>query len=126
MNILEKFYSDALQITQSQDFQSETIKEALCGLFCRTVRSYDKSLILIAEDITQHWIDSHQNDSADGAVQWFYAVFLLLDNSLSADMDFDDADWEALQDIVTDHADSLSVEFLQSFMNTVLARHKID
>ncbi len=113
-----------------QKESADTIQETLCSFFCRTIRTYDKQLLPIAEDIAAYWKECRQNAPAEpiteDAAQWFYAAFCLLDNSLSDDMDFSDEDWNAFQSIITAYSDSLSIEFLESFMSTVLERHKIN
>ncbi len=123
MNTLEKFYSDALKLVQKSE--PEVGKETLPDFFCRTIRTYDKALLPVAEDIAQYWIETHNGEDGNTAAQWFYEVFSLLDNTFTDDMDFNNADWEAFQSIITAYSESLSLDFLQSFMSIVIERHKM-
>ncbi|MGP1455924.1 MAG: hypothetical protein ACTTJ7_09260 [Treponema sp.] len=123
MTALEKFYSDADRLVQKNPLHSD--KEELTALFCRAIRAYDKQLVALAEDITQYWLDTHAADSSKEAVEWFYAVFALLDGSFQSTMDFSDNDWAELNAIVNAHADTLDMSLLHSIMNLMLSRHKL-
>ena len=123
MTALEKFYSDAERLIQKYSPHSE--KEALAELFCNAIKVYDKQLVALAEDITQYWLDTHGTDSSKEAVDWFYAVFALLDSSFQPTMDFSDDDWAELNTLLNAHADTLDLSLLHSIMDLMLSRHKL-
>ena len=123
MTALEKFYSDAKRLIQK--YPPHSGRQELAELFCRAIRAYDKQLVALAEDITQYWLDTHAADSSQEAVDWFYAVFALLDCSFQSAMDFSDSDWAELNTIVNAHADTLDMSLLHSIMNLMLSRHKL-
>lgn len=123
MNVLEKFYTDALKLTRKlPDMQ---FGQDLCNFFIHTIRNYDKDLLPLAEDAVAYWLAVHVQSEREAAVQWFYAVFSLFDGSFTDDMDFSDEDWEELHTIVSASADVLDMTIVQSIMSTMLERHKL-
>ncbi|MEL3906558.1 MAG: hypothetical protein P1P65_05975 [Treponema sp.] len=123
MNALEKFYTDSLKMTQKMP--ETEFRQALRTFFTNTIRSYDKTLLPLAEDVAAYWLVSHQNDSREAAAEWFYAVFSLFDGSFTPDMDFSDEDWEELHVIVSAAADELDIHTIQSIMGIMVERHKL-
>ena len=123
MNILEKFYTDAVRRVHNQP--AEQARQTLCSFFIQTIRSYDKSLQPLAEDAAQYWLDSHPYTTPEEAVNWFYAVFSLFDGSFGADMDFSADDWDALHTIVDASAESLDMNTVHTIMSVMVERHKL-
>lgn len=122
MNILEKFYSDAKR--RIEKLPDSAFRQELCTFFVQTIRSYDKSLLPLAEDAGQYWLDAHQQDTREEALNWFYALFSLFDGSFSADMDFSDEDWESLNMFVSASAESLDMNTVQTLLSVMVERHK--
>ena len=124
MNILEKFYSDAKR--RIEKLPDSAFRQELCTFFAQTVRSYDPSLLPLAEDAGQHWLDTHQQDTRDDAVNWFYTLFSLFDGSFSTNMDFSDEDWDALSMIISQSAELLDMDTVQTLMSVMVERHKFE
>ena len=123
MNILEKFYTDALRRVRNQT--AEQARQTLSSFFIQTIRSYDKHLLPLAEDVAQYWLDTHAYTTAEEAANWFYAVFSLFDGSFGADMDFSTQDWEELHSIVDASADALDMNTVHTIMSVMVERHKL-
>ena len=124
MNILGKFYADAKRRMEKQPDSS--FRQELCSFFIQTIRSYDKSLLPLAESAGQHWLDTHQLDTREDGVNWFYSVFALFDGSFSVDMDFSDEDWDALDMIISESAESLDMNTVQTLLSVMVERHKFE
>ena len=123
MNILEKFYSDARRRTEKAPYPA--FRQELCGFFVQTIRSYDKSLLPLAEDAAEYWLRTHLKYKKEAAVNWFYAVFSLFDGSFSSDMDFSDEDWEELHAIVSAAAETLDMHTVSAIMSVMVERNKL-
>ena len=123
MNILEKFYSDARRRTEKAP--APAFRQELCGFFVQTIRSYDKSLLPLAEDAAEYWLCTHLKDTKEAAINWFYAVFSLFDGSFSSDMDFSDEDWEELHAIVSAAAETLDMHTVSAIMSVMVERNKL-
>ena len=124
MNVVEKFYADALR--RGQGLSDAQLRQELCSFFIQTIRSYDKQLLPLAEDIAQYWLDTHRTDTREQAVHWFYAVFSLFDGNFGADMDFSDQDWIQLSSIVSASAESLDMHTVHTIMSVIVERHKLE
>lgn len=123
MNILEKFYSDARRRTEK--LPDPAFRQELCEFFIQTIRSYDKSLLPLAEDSAEYWLRTHLNDTKEDAVNWFYTVFSLFDGSFSSDMNFSDDDWEELHVIVSAAAETLDMRTVSAIMSVMVERNKL-
>lgn len=123
MNILEKFYSDARRRTEK--LPDPAFRQELCEFFVQTIRSYDKSLLPLAEDSAEYWLRTHLNDTKEAAVNWFYTVFSLFDGSFSSDMNFSDDDWEELHVIVSAAAEILDMRTVSAIMSVMVERNKL-
>ena len=123
MNILEKFYSDARRRTEK--LPDPAFRQELCEFFVQTIRSYDKSLLPLAEDSAEYWLRTHLNDTKEDAVNWFYTVFSLFDGSFSSDMNFSDDDWEELHVIVSAAAETLDMRTVSAIMSVMVERNKL-
>lgn len=123
MNILEKFYSDARRRTEKAPYPA--FRQELCGFFVQTIRSYNKSLLPLAEDAAEYWLRTHLKDTKEAAINWFYAVFSLFDGSFSSDMDFSDEDWEELHAIVSAAAEILDMHTVSAIMSVMVERNKL-
>ena len=123
MNTLEKFYSDARRRTEK--LSAPAFRQELCELFVQTVRSYDKSLLPLAEDAAEYWLRIHSDDTKDKAVNWFYSVFSLFDGSFGSNMDFSDEDWEELHTIISAAAETLDMDTVSTMMSVIVERHKL-
>ncbi|UTC44017.1 hypothetical protein [Treponema sp. OMZ 857] len=124
MNILEKFYSDARRRTEK--LPDPAFRQELCTFFVQTIRSYDKSLLPLAEDSAEHWLRTHLQDTKEDAVNWFYTVFALFDDSFGSDMDFSDEDWEELHAIVSAAAETLDMHTVSAIMSVMVERNKLE
>ncbi|EPF27594.1 hypothetical protein DWB79_11885 [Treponema medium] len=123
MNILEKFYSDARR--RMEKLPDPAFRQELCEFFVKTIRSYDKSLLPLAEDSAEYWLRTHLNDTKEDAVNWFYTVFSLFDGSFSSDMNFSDDDWEELHVIVSAAAETLDMRTVSAIMSVMVERNKL-
>ena len=123
MNILEKFYSDARRRTEK--LPDPAFRQELCEFFVQTIRSYDKSLLPLAEDSAEYWLRTHLNDTKEDAVNWFYTVFSLFDGIFSSDMNFSDDDWEELHVIVSAAAETLDMRTVSAIMSVMVERNKL-
>lgn len=123
MNILEKFYSDARR--RMEKLPDSAFRQELCEFFVQTIRSYDKSLLPLAEDSAEYWLRTHLNDTKEDAVNWFYTVFSLFDGSFSSDMNFSDDDWEELHVIVSAAAETLDMRTVSAIMSVMVERNKL-
>ena len=123
MNILEKFYSDARRRTEK--LPDPAFRQELCEFFVQTIRSYDKSLLPLAEDSAEYWLRTHLNDTKEDAVNWFYTVFSLFDGNFSNDMNFSDDDWEELHVIVSAAAETLDMRTVSAIMSVMVERNKL-
>lgn len=124
MTIVEKFYSDALRrIAKCSD---SAFRQELCTFFVQTIRTYDKSLLSLAQDVAEYWSAAHPTDTAEEALNWFYAVFALFDGNFTDDMDFSDKDWNELCAIVSAAADTLDMHTVSTMMGVMVDRHKIE
>lgn len=124
MNILGKFYADAKR--RIEKLPASSFRQELCSFFIQTIRSYDKSLLPLAESAGQHWLDTHQQDTQEDAVNWFYSVFALFDGSFGTDMDFSNEDWDALNMIISESAESLDMHTVQTLLSVMVERHKFE
>ncbi|AIW88418.1 hypothetical protein JO41_00265 [Treponema sp. OMZ 838] len=124
MNILEKFYSDARRRTEK--LSDPAFRQELCTFFVQTIRSYDKSLLPLAEDSAEYWLRTHLQDTKEDAVNWFYTVFALFDDSFGSDMDFSDEDWEELHAIVSAAAETLDMHTVSAIMSVMVERNKLE
>ena len=124
MNILEKFYSDAQRRTEK--LPDPAFRQELCEFFIQTIRSYDKSLLSLAEDSAEYWLRTHSADTKEEAVTWFYTVFSLFDGSFGSDMDFSDEDWEELHAIVSTAAETLDMHTVSAIMSVMVERNKLE
>ena len=122
MNILEKFYSDARRRTEK--LPAPVFRQELCEFFVQTIRSYDKSLLPLAEDSAEYWLRTHLQDTKEDAVNWFYTVFALFDDSFGSDMDFSDEDWEELHTIISAAAETLDMHTVSAIISVMVERHK--
>ncbi|QSH93413.1 hypothetical protein C5N99_12635 [Treponema medium] len=123
MNILEKFYSDARR--RMEKLPDSAFRQELCEFFVQTIRSYDKSLLPLAEDSAEYWLRTHLKDTKEDAVNWFYTVFSLFDGSFSSDMNFSDDDWEELHVIVSAAAETLDMRTVSAIMSVMVERNKL-
>ena len=124
MNILEKFYSDAQRRTEK--LPAPAFRQELCDFFVQTIRNYDKNLLPLAEDTAEYWLKTHLKDTSEEAVNWFYAVFSLFDDSFGSDMDFSDEDWEELHTIISAAAETLDMHTISAIMSIMVERHKLN
>ena len=124
MNILEKFYSDARRRTEK--LPDPAFRQELCTFFVQTIRSYDKSLLPLAEDSAEYWLRTHLQDTKEDAVNWFYTVFALFDDSFGSDMDFSDEDWKELHAIVSAAAETLDMHTVSAIMSVMVERNKLE
>ena len=123
MNILEKFYSDARRRTEK--LPDPAFRQELCEFFIQTIRSYDKSLLPLAEDSAEYWLRTHSANTKEEAVTWFYTVFSLFDGSFGSDMDFSNEDWEELHTIISAAAETLDMQTVSAIMSIMVERHKL-
>lgn len=123
MNVLEKFYSDALRIAQKTS--GTEFKPALADLFIDTIRRYDKTLLPLAEASAQYWLNAYRQEERTQAADWFYKVFALFDGAFDTAMDFSDEDWEELHALVSAAAEYLDMNTVQSIMSVMVERHKV-
>ncbi|WP_252722323.1 hypothetical protein [Treponema medium] len=100
-------------------------RQELCEFFVQTIRSYDKSLLPLAEDSAEYWLRTHLKDTKEDAVNWFYTVFSLFDGSFSSDMNFSDDDWEELHVIVSAAAETLDMRTVSAIMSVMVERNKL-
>jgi len=124
MNIIEKFYTDARRRTEK--LSDSAFRQELSSFFVQTIRSYDKTLLPLAEDAAEYWVRIHIQDTKEEAVDWFYTVFSLFDGSFGSDMDFSDADWKELHAIVSAAAESLDMHTVSALMSVMVERHKLE
>ena len=124
MNILEKFYSDARQLTEK--LPDPAFRQELSSFFVQTIRNYDKSLLPLAEDSAEYWLRTHLQDTKEDAVNWFYTVFSLFDGSFGSDMDFSDEDWEELHTIISAAAETLDMHTVSAIMSVMVERNKLE
>lgn len=124
MNILEKFYSDARRRTEK--LPDPSFRKELCEFFIQTIRSYDESLLPLAEDSAEYWLRTHSADTKEEAVTWFYTVFSLFDDSFDSDMDFSDEDWEELHTIISGAAETLDMHTVSAIMSIMVERNKLE
>lgn len=124
MTILEKFYSDARR--RIEKHSDSAFRQELCAFFVQTIRTYDKSLLPLAQDVAEYWLAVHLTDTAEEALNWFYSVFSLFDGSFTDDMDFSDEDWNELCAIVSAAADTLDMHTVSAIMSVMVDRHIIE
>lgn len=123
MNVLEKFYSDALRIAQKTS--GTEFETALTDLFIDTIRRYDKTLLPLAEASTQYWLTAYRQGEQTQGADWFYRVFALFDGTFDEAMDFPDEDWAELHAIVSAAAETLDMDTVQSILSVMVERHKL-
>ena len=123
MNILEKFYSDAQR--RIEKLPAPAFRQELCDFFVQTIRSYDKHLLPLAEDAAEYWLRTHLQDTSEEAVNWFYTLFSLFDDSFDSNMDFSDEDWIELHTIISTAAETLDMHTVSAIMSIMVERHKL-
>ena len=123
MDVIEKFYSDARR--RIEKLSASAFRQELCEFFIQTIRSYDKSLLPLAEDTAEYWLRTHSDDIKEDAVNWFYTVFSLFNDSFGYDMDFPDEDWEELQAIISAAAETLDMHTVSAIMSVMVERRKL-
>lgn len=130
MTDIDKFFSDSdriLKTASKPGISGTSSSKTLARDLLRNFHAWTRNYGTLADALSDYWTQTYANDldtfeSRKIAAQWLGYALSLLSESFTPEMDFTNADWEAIREIVSSEADDIDISLLTSILSVIVER----